>query len=114
MYHEYETINGQSPYQSNFELDAYMFATQVIEGVPSDFGTTAYETQIEVTDPTTTAQTNFNTAWGNFLNGNTTTANYAILDNNFLSGSKVGPNYTIYNGQTVTNSPSSTPLFETN
>ena len=88
-----------------------MFAAHIIQGMPSDALTSYYETEIEVVPPTTTAQTNFNTAWGNFLNGNTTPANYEILDNTFLTGSKFGPNYTTYNGQTVTNNPSGAPLF---
>jgi hypothetical protein len=111
IYHQYETIEGQSAYQSNFELDAYMFGTQVIQQMPSDDSTDGYEIQIEVKSATTAAQTSFNTAWAAFLNGNTTASNYAILDNNFLAGSLVGSNYTTYTGQTVTNNPTSIPLF---
>ena len=116
LYHDYQNINGQSPLHSNLELDAYMFGTEVTKEMKTQgpFNGT-YEKQIEATNATTQAQKDFNSAWEKFLNGDYSSANYAIIDNNFLNGSKFGSQYKTYNDVTgakpVTNDPNTLPQF---
>ncbi|HMG08259.1 MAG TPA: hypothetical protein VK609_07100 [Mucilaginibacter sp.] len=76
-----------------------------------------FEKQIEVDNPSSQAQKDFNSAWEKFIKGDYSSTNYAILDNNFLDGSKFGSQYKTYNdgtgtvAKTVTNDPNTLPQF---
>ena len=95
IYHNSDFIHGGNMNSLNSELDAYMYGTKVIQELyPGDRDALAYERQVEVPgDNLNDAQRSFNTAWENYLNGDTSTDNYTNLINNFHDGSRVGGNY---------------------
>lgn len=106
MYHNYQysVVPDQYANNANREADANLFANLVERQANVDFGTSAILKRVEVTNPTTQAQKDFNTAWDNFNSGNVSQSNYNLLVNNFFAGSAVGSGYT-FSAPISTNEP---------
>jgi hypothetical protein len=107
MYHNFQYTVAPDQYANNpnREADAFLFDALVQKQANVDFNASAMETRIEVQNPTTQAQKDFNTAWNNFVNnGDASQSNYNLIVNNFFAGSAVGSGYT-FTAPISTNEP---------
>ncbi|MDN5284221.1 MAG: hypothetical protein JWR38_495 [Mucilaginibacter sp.] len=96
MYHNFQYTIAPDQYVNNVnrEADAFLFDALVQKQANVDFNVSAMETRIEVQNPTTQFQKDFNAAWDNFVNkGDASQSNYNLIISNFVLGSQVGSGY---------------------
>jgi hypothetical protein len=109
MYHNFQYTIAPDQYANNVnrEADAFLFEALVEKQANVDFNALDMAKRIEVQNPTTQAQKNFNAAWENYVNnGDTSQSNYDLIINNFILGSQVGSGYNFTApATTTTNEP---------